>query len=837
MVHQDPQEVAQLVKALSVAQGPKKEGKRFSCRKSTFPVAGTQNITVDSWKFQDWDYKRDDLPTYARGLFTTVTRNGRSEIAVRGYDKFFNVDEVSSTKWENIQTNTVGPYELSVKENGCIIFISGLEDGSLLVCSKHSTGARADVNLSHAVAGQNWVRRHVESVGKTERDLALELRAMNATAVGELCDDSFEEHVLAYEEKDAGIYLHGINYNVPFFATLPGSEVHRFADHWGFKKANFVVEHDISKVKAFLEACAETGSWDGRDTEGFVIRCKQRQSHSGPYIDWFFKYKFEEPYLMYRQWRECTKAVIAGRPPRYKKHLKITEEYLTYARRQLQRDPNIGKRYNQNHGIIAMREGFLKERGLKGSEIIAMEAAEESGGTAPVTDNVVLVPVASIGCGKTTVALALVKLFGWGHIQNDNIQGRQNRPRRFAQEVCRSLSLHKVVVADRNNHQKRERKQIVDDIRPIVPEARFVALQYVHEPKGRLLNGIRNVTRQRVLERGDNHQTIRAGSKSQDEIISIMEGFLHRFEAVNTDNEPDINFEEVIDLDIFSSSRQNLETVVATLYNAYPGLFDRPMPSASDMDDALHAAMADYAVDLKHDLNFAGPNKPGKGPSHGQSAPNTIGGKTIDQLLKKVEYFRISLPTSEINTLLSSLFHPDTPPHLSRLYNHLKNSRRIQPSFHVTLVHKASSSAHPDAWALYTSLYAGALQQQLQLQPPSPTTTTTSPALGTARVRLERLVWNAHIMAFVARIMPVDHGAQQQQQQCVLPADLAVWACANAIPHVTVGTAAPAVKPRESNDLLRMWLEHGAAPDSGIMELEVPDVRVLEGVVDVVLGR
>ena len=55
-------------------------------------------------------------------------------------DKFFNTNEVRETAWDFIQERTKGPYELSLKENGCIIFISSLEDGTLLVCSKHSTG-------------------------------------------------------------------------------------------------------------------------------------------------------------------------------------------------------------------------------------------------------------------------------------------------------------------------------------------------------------------------------------------------------------------------------------------------------------------------------------------------------------------------------------------------------------------------------------------------------------------------------------------------------------------------------------------------------------------------
>src|SRR5690349_3598134 len=102
----------------------------------------------DSWRMQDWDYKKENLPTYARGLFTHRNTRGQPEIVVRGYDKFFNHSEVRKTEWANVKKNTRGPYEISVKENGCIIFVSDMEDGSLLVCSKHSTGARADVEVS-----------------------------------------------------------------------------------------------------------------------------------------------------------------------------------------------------------------------------------------------------------------------------------------------------------------------------------------------------------------------------------------------------------------------------------------------------------------------------------------------------------------------------------------------------------------------------------------------------------------------------------------------------------------------------------------------------------------
>jgi tRNA ligase len=267
---------------------------------------------------------------------------------VRGYDKFFNVGEVHETKWENVVHRTQGPYELSVKENGCIIFISGLEDGTLLVCSKHSTGVRQDTEVSHAVAGERWVEQHLAAVGKTTKDLARELRSRNVTAVAELCDDSFEEHVLAYDKTTAGLYLHGINLNLPEFATYPGPLVHKFADEWGLKKAEFLMKDDINAVKIFLDGCAETGSWNGRDTEGFVIRCQTRAGNGNSgFHDWFFKYKFEEPYLMYRQWREATKAVIAGKAPKFKKHKKITEGVLTLRKKAAGAESWSGKGITQ----------------------------------------------------------------------------------------------------------------------------------------------------------------------------------------------------------------------------------------------------------------------------------------------------------------------------------------------------------------------------------------------------------------------------------------------------------------------------------------------------------
>ena len=806
---QDPQEVATLVKGLEASTKKHGGGRNTpTCKKHTFEVAGTGGVTVDSWQFKDWDYKRDDLPTYARGLFTYRRKDGTPEIATRGYDKFFNVGEVNETHWKNVTHMTQGPYELSVKENGCIIFISGLEGDRLLVCSKHSTGSRDNVDLSHAVAGERWVDKHLSAIARTRADLAKELRERNVTAVAELCDDTFEEHVLAYEPKDAGLYIHGINLNLPTFATYSGKLVHEFADEWGFKKAQYLIKHDIESMKTFLSDCAETGSYDGRDTEGFVIRCRRRDSaQGGDYQDWFFKYKFEEPYLMYRQWREATKAVISGKPPKFRKHKQITEQYLQYARRQLVKDPSIGKAYNQNHGIIAMRNGFLNEIGLKGSDITRQEEEGGDGDSSSdaVTRDLILLPVASIGCGKTTVAIALIKLFSWGHVQNDNITGKQNRPKQFCMLITNTLAEHPVMIADRNNHQKRERKQVIDDVLQIVPGARFVALHYVHDPKPQMLPKIREVTQERIFARGDNHQTIQAGSKSRSDILGIMEGFLSRFEPVNPYAAPDDGFDEIIDLDVSASSRENLETVVFSLHKMYPKLVPK-MPTDEDLDKAIEAALSDYKPDIKHDLSFKS-NKRDRGNN-----ANGIGVQPA-QPKSKLEYFCIKLPTNDVLSTLDKLFNRESP-ETARMYRQLQQSRRIQPAFHVTLIHRASAKSHPELWSHLSDVHAKALSEASQ----KPSAESPDPLLGKCRVRLERVVWDNRVMCIVVRLL--DEG----------------WETANSIAHITIGTANQDIKPKESNDLLQRWMESGS--HSGVTDFEVAGhVEVYGGVRAVMQGR
>lgn len=807
---QNVEEVTSVIKLLDDATRRDAAAKKlaYSCKKSSFPVAGSK-LTVESWKFNDWDFKKYDLPTHARGLFTYHHPEDDSyEIVTRGYDKFFNIDETYQTNWSWIEENTKAPYEVTVKENGCIIFISGLPDGNLLVCSKNSTGARSDVEFSHACVGEKWVNKQLASIGKTRADLAKALRDANATAVAELCDDTFEEHVLAYEGDSAGLYLHGINLNVPKFATYSADAVHEFADIWGFKKTDYFKMEDVQSLRKFLEEAAETGSWDGKDVEGFVIRSK---AQNGPlWHDWFFKYKFEEPYLMYRQWRECTKAMINGKPPKMRKHQAITKQYLTFAARYFLDHPGSTLNYQANHGIIGVRNAFLASCGLKGSDIIRQEAENEreGGGTgSDIYKELVLVPIATIGCGKTTIALALTKLFGWAHVQNDNITAKKGRGNLFASAISMQLMSKPVVIADRNNHQKRERKQIFEDVSRVAPGARYVALHYVHErldvPTDVLRQRIRAATQDRVFARGDNHQTIQAASKSRAEIEGIMEGFLSRFESLDVDCRPDDTFDSHIDLDPEADSRTNLETVVTTLKHLYPKLFGK-LPTAEEYDEAIDVAMKGYTVQTKHSVGRPPPNiQPNKGVRQSQPGGSGRGNTGVPNTKKSAEYFAITLPSSIISSMLESVFSR-VPGPVSAFYNKLKSTGRVQGSFHITLVHNANARLFPEVWEEYNSLLNGKGD---------------AANLGTAEVRLINVVWNSRIMAITVEILGEKFKGTNQ------------------INHITVGTRDNTVKPKESNEMLASWLKQGGANGGAFGMVSVSEMMPVEGVVKAVSRR
>ncbi|KAK7203015.1 RNA ligase-domain-containing protein [Myxozyma melibiosi] len=812
-----------------------KTGRRLIKPKRTVFEVPFSKYKVSGWRFMDWDFAKEGIPTRSRGLFTIMndqdkTRAPVPEIVIRGYDKFYNINESEETKWRWISQNTSGPYELTQKENGCIIFMSGLPDGNLLVCSKHSIG------VIHSEAGERWIENHLSKAGLTKRDLAATLRSLNCTAVGELCDDEFEEHVIEYRGDRAGLYLHGLNLNVPQFVTYPMEAVLEFANTFGFKPLKYKVVEKLETMQTFLEQCGKTGAWQGMEIEGFVVRCKATRSTSTPSgesvtsSDFFFKYKFEEPYFMYRSWRELTREMLNEKPINIKKHKKISEEYLKFARAYFRENKDLEQKFLQNHGIIKLRDEFLKYTGKAGSQIIDEEEPEDdselvvryrddvaitSGRSVSqmLPDSVykyILVTVATLGCGKTTLALALSRLFDWGPVQNDNIsKSKGGAKRRFCEEIRSSLKTRQVAIADRNNPLRRERKQIFDDMSEVMPseDFRYIALYFPQDLEN--LNKISTnktfqVTIERVLNRGDNHQTIHPSADGEQKIAGIMAGFLRRFQPVDITKSPDSEiFSKVIELPVEGTVKANVLRVIKAISAAYPFLIPKK-PTEEEIDAAIEYAM-NYVPPMD------GPCDPPK-PKKCKPKPQSATSSQSSQKKRKVNYFALRIPSSrdDMTARLQELLikhGADTT-----LLDKLLACGRVQPAFHVTLMHKAEKekSLVPGMWDSYYNLMTSGALEKLR-----------------ADVVCQSIVWNDKVMCFNVRVeardleIELEKGKDGEQTTTVNARSLLEPLLVRAVFHITIGTVDEAVKPVEAFNMLLSLAGADKPEDVGVTVCDV----------------
>lgn len=89
-------------------------------------------------------------------------------------------------QWAALEENTEAPYTLTLKSNGCIIFIAALTPTKLVVTSKHALGSVNGVAESHSQVGERWLQKHLADVQKTTEELAAVLWEKNWTAVAEV---------------------------------------------------------------------------------------------------------------------------------------------------------------------------------------------------------------------------------------------------------------------------------------------------------------------------------------------------------------------------------------------------------------------------------------------------------------------------------------------------------------------------------------------------------------------------------------------------------------------------------------------------------------------------
>lgn len=793
--HSSTNEVEGLVEELENASKLTSRGRAF---KRIFDLNESDKKLV-SWKFQEWDYGKNNLslPCNARGLFI-LDDTEHPEIVARGYDKFFNIDEVFNTKWDWIEENTLGPYEVTLKSNGCIIFISGMSDGTLVVCSKHSTGPRADVDRNHAECGKAYLLKQLKEKNVDAQQFAKTLHDLNITAVAEYCDDSFEEHILEYTGDNIGLYLHGINLNQREFVTWPMDRVNNFACQYGFKPTMCLKKNDLATLKIFLKECSMRGSYDDMEVEGFVIRSHLRDNGQ----DFFFKYKFEEPYLMYRQWREVTKDYITTRSRifKFRKHKFITNKYLDFVIPLLEGNPKLCEDYLKGFGIIKLRNMFLKSYGMSGMEILNHEKLRELELRNAVDFDKVdehtkflIFPIAVIGCGKTTTSLTLTNLYpkSWGIIQNDDIKSKDK-----SMLMKKSLELlsHpeiKCVIVDRNNHQYRERKQLFDwledlkeDYLPYDTNIKVIGLSFFPYED---MQAIKDLTIERVLARGNNHQSIKSSLYGENKVLGIMNGFMRRYQPVDEKKLPDSMFDLMIYLRVLEkdSSLINAKQIIEKIHEKYPVLISE-IPSKQCLEGAF-----EKSLEYKPTIVKIVKNGSDSADSREDKSEKVANKKKLKPAFFSANIREPACIISEIGrTIKTSKLNPNDRANIERLFV----EDRFQKEFHITLSHviqgKSGTLRQKEVWKEFMSHYKSILLK-VQNESDIPKAIRTNDVV---RYRLKKLCWDDKIVSIIVQLA----------DECVIDCRGQVvpkLGCSNEIAHITVGVLRDDVRPYYSNEL------------------------------------
>ncbi|KAH7881898.1 RNA ligase-domain-containing protein [Phlebopus sp. FC_14] len=767
-------------------------------RSSTYAAPSDPSVTIRSWKMNEFKYYDvpSPFPTLARGLFTrelpseNESAETRYQIVARGYDKFFNIGEVPWTDWSCLSMHTGPKYTLSLKSNGCIIFIAPISPSKLIVTSKHSLGPMQGVPETHAEVGHRWLKTHLSSKGKTEEELAACLWEKKWTAIAEvgreqkllraalialyplfltkLCDDSFEEHVLPYSAERSGLHLHGINETCKAFHTLPTGTVDKFAEQWGFLKTPTIVLNTVSEVKSLTDEIAETGKWNGEAVEGFVVRThivdpkpgatsRDKRPPYPPGSSFFFKVKFDEPYMIYRDWREVTKILLSikgsldsANLPKSKLKRKETQLYVKWVKKEIKANPSAFSEFSKGKGIIATRERFLKwmgtEQGTKDldGEDKSQKQAKEFGKT-------IIVPVAIPGCGKTAVSVALAHLFNFGHTQSDDVHAKKAAPV-FIKNVVDLLKNHDIVIADKNNHLRQHRGALREAVSGRVPPVRLLAL---HWDLDRPMATIHRICGDRIFARGDRHQTLRADTEAKSHEDIIWQ-FLRNTEEL-ADNEVDASIEMDIEEDLERAVTRAVDGCVREL-----GL---QKPSSKRIAEAVQLAK-EYVPKTK---------------------------KPEDKKAKKAQsslrYFAI-LAEIDVEEAIATRMEAaeDVPENGRAFWSKLVSDKRVTDRPHVTIVHQKALPAAMDLWDRCVALH----------QMPKP------PLFS---FNLAHLVWNDRVMALTVEDFNLDTETDreaddgQQGPQFVSQLSEEVR---NTL-HITVGTANQDIPPVEAKALVQAW--------------------------------
>ena len=276
----------------------------------------------------------DSQTVKARGLFFN---NETKEIAMRSYEKFFNINERENTKLHNLKRSMEFPVYEYLKYNG-FLGLQSVHEDELIYASKSS------LESEHA----DWFRTIFENSTTEEQRAGIieNMKLNNCTFVYEVVDPVNDPHIIKYDKPF--VVLIAIIYNEPEFRQASYKNLVEIGNHFGLKvKERTAV---INTWQDFLARYEETNKEDfthnGEPIEGFVY-----EGTNG------FMTKSKLPY--YNQWkllRGVAQTQIRHNHVRFTGALTTPESNMFYGwLRKQPREKVINK------SIIELRDMFEEE--------------------------------------------------------------------------------------------------------------------------------------------------------------------------------------------------------------------------------------------------------------------------------------------------------------------------------------------------------------------------------------------------------------------------------------------------------------------------------------------
>lgn len=219
------------------------------------------NFTRQAFDNKEWD----GITTKARGLYIDTKHN---EIVARGYEKFFNFNEMSETKPESLPRNLVFPVRAYVKENGFLGIVSTDHDGNIIFASKST------LNGNHVqMIKENLYNIYGANVIEEIRKFSYDNKV---SFVFEVIDKERDPHIIKYKNNEC-ILLDIINNDIKF-NKYPYETMCEVADNIGLKYKYLAdTINDYTELSRYIENASspnfayQTSRIDDKCIEGYVF--------------------------------------------------------------------------------------------------------------------------------------------------------------------------------------------------------------------------------------------------------------------------------------------------------------------------------------------------------------------------------------------------------------------------------------------------------------------------------------------------------------------------------------------------------------------------------------